>query len=231
MVWQWRNKRGRPILTGVLLLVTGAYALSFVGIYGQPHPWTSASQWIYANVEPGALILSEQWDDALPVSMTFDGEYRRRSEYRDEQLTWLTGTGSKDDVSKLESNLKSLAEAEFLTLVSNRTYGVVPRLPELYPLASQYYQLLFDGALGYEAVAVFGRFPNLAGVHLKPDTFGWPRLRPPALVAEYLDGVTGLTLGRADESFTVYDQPLTIIFKNTEGMTAEEMLPLFELGG
>lgn len=114
-------------------------------------------------------------------------------------------------------------------MVSNRTYGVVPRLPELYPLSSQYYQLLFDGSLGYEVAAVFGRFPNLAGYHLKPDSFGWPGLRPPGTVRDYLSQLPGLNYGRADESFTVYDQPLTIIFKNTGSLTATEMLARFQV--
>jgi hypothetical protein len=175
------------------------------------------------------MILSEQWDDTLPASLTVNGELRRRTEYVDEPLTWLTGTGERDVEAKLAENLDLLAEAEYLTLASNRVYGVVPRLPDQYPISSQYHQRLFDGSLGYEPVFVATRTPHLAGFHLIPDTFGWPGLRPPALVADFLDSLSGVSGGRADESFTVYDQPLTIIFQNVEHKTAGEMMHLFSL--
>jgi hypothetical protein len=224
MLWHWRRVTWRWLVIGVVLLATALYALSFINLYQQPHPWTAASQWIFANVEPRTLILSEQWDDALPVTMTVDGEYRRRSEYENERLTWLIRTGAWDDVDKLESNLDLLAQAEYLTIVSNRVYGVVPRRPDQYPISGRYHQSLFSGSLGYEVAAVYGRFPNLLGFYLKPDTFSWPELRPPVEVADYLAGFPGLNWGRSDESFTVYDQPLTIIFRNVGRLSAEEML-------
>lgn len=222
------EERWRRGVTAVTLIITTLYAISFVNLYRQPHPWIEASQWIYANVEPGALILSERWDDSLPSSMWLGDTYRRRTEYQNAELTWHTGTGKKDDAAKLEANLDLLAQAEYVTIVSNRVYGVVPRLPEKYPLSSQYHQLLFDGVLGYELVAVHGRFHQLFGLHLKPDTFGWPGLQPPAAVADYLANQPGINGGRADESFIAYDQPLTMIFRNTGYLTANEMAVHFE---
>jgi 4-amino-4-deoxy-L-arabinose transferase-like glycosyltransferase len=229
LIYQGRRRIWRWGMALVVLLPTAVYALSFVRIYQQPHPWTAASQWIYANVEPQSLILSEQWDDALPISMVIDGKQKRRTQYQTMDLTWPTRPDERDDLVKLEDNLGRLAEAEYLALASNRGYGVIPRLPDRYPVSGQYYQLLFDGSLGYKIVAVYGRFPNLAGYYLKPDTFGWPGLRPPQAVAEYLAGLPGIDGGRADESFTVYDQPLTIIFENVSGKSAEEMERLFDL--
>ncbi len=219
--WQWW-------VTAVTLSFTTLYAISFVNLYLQPHPWIKASEWIYANVKPDTLILSEQWDDSLPSSMWIGDIYRRRAEYPNAELTWHSGTGAKDDAAKLAANLDLLAEAEYLTIVSNRVYGVVPRLPQKYPLSSQYHQLLFDGKLGYEVVGVYGRFPHLFNFYLKPDTFGWPELQPPVLAADYLADHPGVDLGRADESFIAYDQPLTMIFRNTGHLTAEEMADQFQ---
>jgi hypothetical protein len=116
-----------------------------------------------------------------------------------------------------------------LTILSNRVYGVAPRLPSFYPLSSRYHQLLFDGSLGYEPVWVGGRYPKLFGLYLTPDSFSWPGLEPPSLVKEMLTELPGINGGRADESFTVYDQPLTLIFRNTDHLTAEEMLPFFSV--
>jgi hypothetical protein len=139
----------------------------------------------------------------------------------------LSGTEAADNETKLLENLAVLEAADYLVLASNRNYGVIPRLPERYPLSSQYYPLLFEGRLGFEVVYTGSRFPGLFGFHLKPDTFGWPGLEPPPFVAAYLAGIPGLNGGRADESFTVYDQPLVIIFENTGSLTAEEMAAQF----
>jgi hypothetical protein len=220
----WRN-----VAAAAVLLATTSYSLAFLNIYTQPHPWDAAAQWIYRHIPSGTLILSEQWDDYLPATTTVDGALRRREEYPNQELTWLTGSGERDNEAKLQANLERLAAAEYVTILSNRVYGVAPRLPSFYPLSSRYHQFLFDGSLGYEPVWVGGRFPNLFGLYLKPDLFGWPSLEPPSLVKEMLAALPGISGGRADESFTVYDQPLTIIFRNTGHLTAEEMLEFFSV--
>ncbi|MCC6607130.1 MAG: glycosyltransferase family 39 protein [Anaerolineae bacterium] len=228
-LWSWRREWLKWGVATAVLLSTTLYASSFVNLYQQPHPWVAASEWIFNNVEPGALILSEQWDDSLPSTMVLAGEVRRRSEYPNAELTWLSGTEGADDAEKLAENLALLAEADYVTIVSNRIYGTVPRLPQRYPLSSQYHELLFSGALGYEPVFVAGRYPTLFGWQLRPDTFGWPGLTPPPFVQTTFDSQPGFTLGRADESFIVYDQPLTMIFANVERKTAVELQSRFIL--
>jgi hypothetical protein len=230
MLWQWRSVKGRWAIAALILGAGALYAFAFVALYRQEHPWNAASRWIYENVPPGTTILSEQLDDYLPATMTIDGATRRREEYPNVELTWLTSPDAADDEDKLAENLTRLAGAEYLTILSNRVYGVAPRLPERYPLSGQFHQLLFDGALGYELVWVGGSFPHLFDLSLKPDTFGWPHLTPPAGAADYLAERPGWSLGRADESFIVYDQPLTMIFRNTGRLTAEEMHSAFDLG-
>lgn len=230
MLLSWRRVAWRRSVVTLVLATTGLYALSFVQLYDRPHPWVAASQWIHLNVAPGALILGEQWDEPLPSSLRVDGEFRRRTAYRNKSLNWLSETGANDDEDKLQRNLSLLAEADYVVVASNRVYGVVPRSPGRYPISSQYHQLLFDGSLGYEPVFVNGRSPHLADFHLWPDRFGWPDLQPPVALVDYLnDKLPGLNGGRADESFTVYDQPLTMIFENRGRLTAEEMKQSFEL--
>ncbi|KAA3656068.1 MAG: hypothetical protein DWQ04_32195 [Chloroflexi bacterium] len=124
-------------------------------------------------------------------------------------------------------NLDLLAEADYLTIMTNRAYGVVPRLPDKFPVSSQYHQLLFDGELGYEPAYLVDRHPNLFGIYLDADTFSEPQLTPPKRVFTYLDARPHLKLGRADESFIVYDQPLTIIFQNTGKLTGTQMRQQF----
>ena len=229
LLWQIGNKRVRWGATAVTLLFTTLYALAFVNMYQSPHPWVISSEIIFRSAPPRSTILSEQWDDSLPISMVLDGQVRLREEYEALELTWLTYPDEFDTPDELEKNLAKLAYADYVTLVTNRVYGVVPRLPERYPLSSQYHQLLLDGDLGYEIVAVNGRYPNLFGFHIKPDTFGWPGLEPSDQIQQYLDDHAGVNNGRADESFLVYDQPLTIIFRNVDGKTADEMWALFDI--
>ena len=229
LLWQWPSRIGRTALAILVLAGSAVYALSFVNMYSEEHPWNIASHWIYDNAARRTLIAGEQWDDSLPTTMMIDGKLRRRIEYQDDQLTWLTGPDERDNEDKLTQNLNLLEQAEYVTVMSNRIYGVVPRLPERYPLSSQVSQLLFDGTLGYEPVFVNTRLPNLLGIHLKPDSFSWPGLQPPQLVEEYLNGKVGFNGGRFDESFTVYDQPLVIVFRNIEGKTAAEMRQYFNI--
>ncbi len=229
LLWQIRNKALRYLAVGMVLLFTAIYAFSFINIYDSDHPYNIASRWVYANIEPGTLIASEQWDDSLPASMIVGDRLRRRSEYPNEQLTWLSSPDSADDERKLARNLDLLQRAGYVTILTNRVYGVVPRQPERFPLSSQYHQLLFDGSLGYKPVFVNTRTPNLFGQHLLPDSFSWPDLQPSAAVDDYLTTLPGFSGGRFDESFTVYDQPLVIIFKNVEGQTAAEMSQHFTL--
>ena len=229
LIWQLRPTWLR---WGAVVLVgggTAVYALTFVNLYQQEHPWITASKWVYDNIEPGTLILSEQWDDALPTTLLLPDGLRRRGEYGNAELTWLTGSEARDNEAKLDDNLALLAEAEYLTLMSNRVYGVVPRTGDRFPISSQYHQLLLDGKLGYEVVWINGRFPHLGPLRLIPNTFTWPSLHPNPVIADYLADQNGLNWGRLDESFTVYDQPLTIIFQNKGHLSAAEMKRLFVL--
>jgi len=227
LVLQLKDRRIRLVLLLLVLIPTAVYALGFLNIYSVDHPWDEASRWIYANVPAGTLIASEQWDDSLPTTMLVDDQLRRRMEYRDVQLTWLTGPDDLDNEVKLEKNLARLEQAEYVTLMSNRVYGVVPRTEDRYKLSHVAHQLLFDGILGFEPVYANTRMPNLFGVHLLPDSFVWPDLQPSPEVAAYLAGFPGLNGGRFDESFTVYDQPLVMIFRNVEHQSAGEMRKQF----
>jgi 4-amino-4-deoxy-L-arabinose transferase-like glycosyltransferase len=229
MVLSWHRVALRRVAAGLILAATAVYALAFVNMYERPHPWVAASEWIYEHIAPSSFIVYEAWDDPLPDGLEINGARRRRSEYQTGVANWLSGTSTKDSEDKLRQNLALLSRADFVIISSNRNYGVIPRLPERYPLSSQYYALLFDGDLGYEVVYAGTRMPTLLGLHLKSDSFDWPGLDPPQAVAEFLDRLPGFNLGRFDESFTVYDQPLVIIFANKGRLSAEEMAELFAI--
>ena len=229
MILSIRTKVVRQVSVALLLITTGLYAFAFLNMYRQPHPWVAASLWLYEQAAPGSFILSEMWDDRLPDNVVVDGQRLRRDIFELGDVNWLSGTELQDSPEKLNQNLALVAQSDYLALASNRNYGVIPRLPERYPLSSQFYRLLFDGQLGFEVAYVGTRMPNLFGLHLTPDSFGWPNLNAPAEVEQYLAGQSGLVLGRFDESFTVYDQPLVIVFKNTGRMSPEQLYDRFQI--
>jgi 4-amino-4-deoxy-L-arabinose transferase-like glycosyltransferase len=230
LIWQVRPRALRyGIMTAVLLTAT-FYALAFSNMYQERHPWAAASEWIYNNIEPGATLTSEQWDDPLPTNLAAGDVRQFASQYQTQaELTWLTYADNLDTQARLQQNLALVAEADYLVISSHRVYAVVPRQPERFPLSSQFHRLLFDGQLGFEPVYVGTRMPNLAGIYFKWDTFAGSGLTPPTRVSQYLESLPGVNLGRADESFIVYDQPLPIIFANVQYLSPDELLAHFDL--
>lgn len=195
---RWLAARfGRPgravwvAAAGVTLAVAAAWALAFVGVYRQEHPWIAASKWIYGHVPQGARLLTEHWDDALPLALDELTPRPAKRVYESADLPlW-----EPDTPEKLDALVTDLSAADYLILASNRLYAPIQRLPARYPMSSQYYRMLFAGDLGYQLVAEFTVYPELLGVTIRDD--------------------------HADESFTVYDHPHVLIFENTGRLKPE----------
>lgn len=226
LLWQIARQRRRiaVLLAGLTLAATALYAVAFVSLYAEPHPWVMVSRWLHENARTASVIATEKWDEALPSSVTVGGELRSRNVFEAVELDWLGGIGPNDTTEKLAQNLERLAASDYLIVASNRSYGVAGRLPAYYPLTGRYYAHLFAADLGFEPVFVAGRAPRLGPLWLWPDPFEHARLQPPPLAAEYLASRALLRLGYADESFTVYDQPFAIIFRNTGRLSPAEMM-------
>ena len=68
--------------------------------------------------------------------------------------------------------------------------------------------------------------PHAAGAAVTDDPFYWPDLARPGELADWEAAGPLLNLGPADESFTVYDHPLVLIFENRGRLTEEELATL-----
>ena len=210
----WRYPRPSWI-AGVMAFVVGAtalYAFAYDRIYARPHPASEASTWIQGNVPEGALLLKEHWEEGIPDV----GRYQLR------ELPLYDPDGR----SKMQGLADSLAQGDYLFLYSHRLYGTIPRLLERYPISTDYYRRLFSGELGYTLERRFTSYPNLLGVALKDDVFSRPGLPEPEYAGLDTSYLVTLDLGFADESFTVYDHPQVLIFKNTDTYDRERMLSL-----
>jgi len=196
---RWGRRGGAAWAAAVAAIgvFTVAWALAFTGVYRQEHPWLRASRWIYENVaaenpERGlrTRLLTEHWDDALPLRMDeIPGRPPLREYDRVELPLW-----DADTPAKLDRLVAALSDADYLILASNRLSAPIQRLPRRYPLTSQYYRLLFTGQLGYRPAAEFTAYPRLGSLVIRDD--------------------------HADESFTVYDHPTVVIFANTDRLSA-----------
>jgi 4-amino-4-deoxy-L-arabinose transferase-like glycosyltransferase len=137
------------------------WGLSFFTVYLRPQTRIIASEWVYQNIPISAKILTEHWDDGLPINIP---PYIS-ADYKSEQLTIY----EPDNEKKINYYADKLSEADYLILNSRRLYGTLMFLPEKYPLTSRYYQLLFNDKLGYQKVAEFTSYPHFLSWEINDD--------------------------------------------------------------
>ena len=215
------RKTLRPLAGVVIALVlasTAFYALAYVnGVYGRVHTGVRASEWLNRVAPYGAFVLKEHWEESLP-NLRSDFELFDLPMYED------------DRAGKTALIADMLSDADYLVFFSNRLYGTISRLPERYPITTEYYHLLFSERLGYTLANVQTSYPALFGVSLVDDTLGRPGLPTlPSFLARE-PAPLALNLGYADESFSVYDHPKMLIFQNTGRLDAGEIQRLMEQG-
>ena len=193
-----RRRTLRPLVEALIVLVvagTAFYALAYInGIYGSVHTGVRASEGLNRSAPYDAFILKEHWEESLP-RLRSDFEFYDLPMYEDDRFAKTALIG------------ETLADADYLVFFSNRLYGTIPRLPERYPVTTEYYRLLFSERLGYTLENVQTSYPTLFGVAFMDDTLGRPNLPAPPLLQKHIAAPLALNLGYADESFSVYDHP------------------------
>ena len=182
------------IIVGCLLTRTGA----LVSMLTKPHPWAVASAYLEAKMPPGATVVVEAWDQPLVPDSA--------------GKIYVLPLTDEESAEKWERISAAVAEADYLVVASRRGYGALARWPERYPETARYYRLLFEGALGLDPVACFGRVPRVGALLAYGDdpTAGLD-FRLPEACAE--KATVRMDWGRLDESFVVYDHPRAIIFR------------------
>ena len=202
------------------ILTALIYPYSFMSIYSQPHPRIAASTWIYKNIPADSVISGEHWDDYIPLSLPVNGYIREK--YKGIEFP-LYDPDSREKWILMEDKL---IETDYIILTSNRLYGAIMTVPERYPVTFRYYQLLFNGNLGFEKIAEFTSRPNISlpllNLCLTPPfaNYGWIALKDQKCP---LSGISFVD-DYADESFTVYDHPKVLIFKKVKQVDYLEVL-------
>jgi len=140
--WKW------PIVAALFIAI---WPMMFISIYVKTHSRVSASEWIYQNIPEGSLILTEHWDDGLPLRLANSQQYE----------AYQLPVFAIDDEHKWTEIEAKLAQADYYILSSNRAWGSVIRVPEKYPQMSKFYQDLLANQTDYQLVAKFSSYPSL----------------------------------------------------------------------
>lgn len=102
-----------------------------------------------------------------------------------------------DGPEKTRLLAERLASGDVLVLQTKRLYGAITQAKARFPDTDRLFRLLFAGDLGYTLVRTFSSPPRLLGVSLPSEL--------------------------ADESFSVYDHPKAVIFRNADRLTSTEI--------
>lgn len=159
---QKRFSKIGSILIAFFLLASFVWALAFFSIYTRESTRITASKWIFQNIPKNAKVLTEHWDDGLPLPLTSGSP----SWYQSEQLTIY----EQDNPQKITYYSQKLADSDYLIINSRRLYGTLINLLGKYPITSRYYKLLFSGQLGYIKIAEFTSYPKIFNFEINDDT-------------------------------------------------------------
>jgi len=195
----------------ILISLHLIYCFLFISIYTHPHSRIQASNWIYKNIPSESKIANEYWDDPLPL-------YLDSSSFYSNETLDLYASDTEEKWQKINSTLKNI---DYLFLSSNRLWSSIPSVPEKYPLATKYYQDLFDGNLNFKKIMEFNSYPGISLPFLNkcyyfgPTNFPYSQKKNNWFEIDNTCLYPGIYLRDdvAEEAFSVYDHPKVIIFK------------------
>jgi len=204
----------RPFIIAVIALVIASsvfYSFAHVSIYSNLHPVVQVTQWANTNVDREEMVAVEDGE-----VMPYLGPYQVvRLRLHDE-----------DSPEKMENIAEQLHDADYVIVFTNRAYGTIPRLPERYPLSSKYHGLLFSGELGFEMVYCATSYRRFLGVTFMDDTFTHVKLPVPEGLDTCINNGIVINMGYAEETLTVFDHPMSMVFKKGTDLSQEELFDL-----
>lgn len=185
----WAARRWPPAWRWLVLAGTLPWGLAWAALAWQPYTRLEASRFLREAVPPGAVVAVEAWDDALPIDFGLERfQYREIPAY------------TPDSEEKRQQLLTILEEVQVVALSSQRAVGSICRVPDAYPLMSEFYHLLFRGQLGFRLAFV------------REAKLGWGRW--------------GLSMLTAEEALSVYDHPPVWIFLKDQSFDRAQVAAL-----
>lgn len=171
-------------------------------------------------IHHAAPVHESTWDDGLPTSTPgyvpySDGGGIFRGDLNLE-LYW------PDDAAKKERIYQALIQGDYLFISSNRQWGTTTRVPERYPLTTQYYRSLLGCPADQDVVTCYnlaepGMYQGELGFELIKTSTSYPNLGD----WEFNDQF-------AEEAFSVYDHPKVLIFKKSADFDSQKLMNVLD---
>ena len=152
------------------------------------------------------------WDDGLPLRMDgydpYGGIYQGGLNF---ELYW------DDNPEKLDRFISTLDQAEYILITSSRQWATTTRVPERYPLTSEYYRQL----MGCPSELPIEKCYNNAEPGTYQGTLGFDLIR--TFQSNPRIGTWEINDQPAEEAFTVYDHPKVFIFQKSPDFSLQEV--------
>lgn len=173
------------------------------GVVGATAAYLLAFMSIY--IRPHTMRAASEWyyshvpPGSRVLSQDWDEGYPQHLPGRSPEATTVITFPfyDQDTPAKMQRLAREVASANFIALQTKRLYGATTQASARFPLTSNFFYLLFAGDLGYEILADFTSRPTLFGLELPSEL--------------------------ADESFSVYDHPKVLVFRNQRHLSATEI--------
>lgn len=230
-----KSVTAKKIFLAIILTTSSLWPLSFFSIYQKPHSRVLASEWIYQNIPKGSSIAIEHWDDGLPLSL--DGQ-RIHEFYKFIEFPLY----NQDSPEKWQKMTESLYKTDYIAETSNRLWASLTRVPDKFPVTAHYYNLLFGGKLGFVKVAEVTSYPFLdipvlpgclyvlppqeTFLGLFSDKQGYLRYDSCSLYKPSVYRGIVFRDESSEETFTVYDHPKVMIFRNEKRYSSQKLLEI-----
>lgn len=198
--WRWakaaqvaQQRVARAVQAAVVLSVaaTTFWGLAFVnGVYNQENSRLAAGEWMLENLPAESVVSQQEWDDGLP--------WGQPSPFG--RVTLKPFSFGGDTPEHIELLIDGLDQVDYVIETSNKFYDALPRTPARFPQMTEYYEVLFDGSLGFELIETFSNPPSLFGITIDDSN--------------------------AEEAFTLYDHPTVFIWQKTDEFSVERAYEL-----
>lgn len=140
----------RAWLVSIVLFLVLLWPSAFFSIYTKPHSRIAASNWIYDNIPHNSIILTEHWDDSLPLPVNLNKTY----------TTTQLRIFDKDTPEKMQLINQMLNQGDYLIISSTRGYKSIFTAKEFFPDTNKLYEDLFSNKTSYKKIAEFTSYPS-----------------------------------------------------------------------
>ena len=119
-----------------------------------------------------------------------------------------------DNADKLDRFMDTLNQSDYIFIPTNHQYAQITRVPERYPLTTEYYRSLIGCPAGMDIIECYrvarpGQFKGRLGFDLVAVFESYPTLGPWTINDQ-----------PAEEAFTFYDHPKVLIFQKTKDFSS-----------